>query len=449
MATPSRSPPPSTACCSPWPALPAASSAATSSPGSASASTSTASTAPSTATSRTCAETSAAVSTRVGLTEIRKVEVDVRVPVAAAPPRDAATLAAFARARHADAVLFEARRHLVAQTLPGRAEMSADGTLTLVDNVGRRMVRGALRAGDGYLFLLPREELPTPRRAVDRAFVWIFSIALLFGVVMAVAIGPWITVPNERLTDATRRMERGDLSARVAPGGGPELAALATGFNAMAAALDRNETLRRRMVTHVAHELRAPLTNIRCELESMQDGLSAMNVASLHEEVMHLSRLVDDLQTLSLAEAGALEIAPRPVSVAALVRRASATVAAEGPEDLLVMADPTRVVQILTNLLTNAQTYSSDVRVRWRREGDEALIEVIDRGPGIAADQLPHIFERFYRVDPSRSRHTGGAGLGLPIVKQLVLAQGGRVWAESRPGEGSTFSFTLPAPPSS
>jgi signal transduction histidine kinase len=391
----------------------------------------------------------AVISTRVVHTEIRKFEVDVRVPVAAAPPRDAATLAAFARARHADAVLFDARRHLVAQTLPGRAEMSADGTLTLVDNVGRRMVRGALRAGDGYLFLLPREELPTPRRAVDRAFVWIFSIALLFGVVMAVAIGRWITVPIERLTDATRRMERGDLSARVAPGGGPELAALATGFNAMAAALDRNETLRRRMVTDVAHELRAPLTNIRCELESMQDGLSAMNVASLHEEVMHLSRLVDDLQTLSLAEAGALEIAPRPVSVAALVRRASATVAAEGPEDLLVMADPTRVVQILTNLLTNAQTYSSDVRVRWRREGDEALIEVIDRGPGIAADQLPHIFERFYRVDPSRSRHTGGAGLGLPIVKQLVLAQGGRVWAESRPGEGSTFSFTLPAPPSS
>jgi len=108
------------------------------------------------------------------------------------------------------------------------------------------------------------------------------------------------------------------------------------------------------------------------------------------------------------------------------------------------MADPTRVVQILTNLLTNAQTYSNDVRVHWRREGDEALIEVVDRGPGIAADQLPQIFERFYRVDPSRSRHTGGAGLGLSIVKQLVLAHGGRVWAESTLGEGSKFSFTLP-----
>jgi two-component system, OmpR family, sensor histidine kinase BaeS len=328
--------------------------------------------------------------------------------------------------------------------LPGRAEMSEDGTLTLIDNVGRRMVRGALRVGDGYLFLLPHDDVP-PRRAVDRAFVWIFSIALLFGIVMAIAIGRWITVPVERLTDATRRMERGDLSVRVAPGGGPELAALATGFNAMAAALDRNEALRRRMVTDVAHELRAPLTNIRCELESMQDGLSTVNVASLHEEVMHLSRLVDDLQTLSLAEAGALEIAPRPVSVAALVRRASATVAAEGPEDLLVMADPTRVVQILTNLLTNAQTYTSDVRVRWRRESDEALIEVIDRGPGIAPDQLPHIFERFYRVDPSRSRHTGGAGLGLSIVKSIVTAHSGSISVKSELGQGSIFRVEFPA----
>ncbi len=215
-------------------------------------------------------------------------------------------------------------------------------------------------------------------------------------------------------------MERGDLSVRVERGGGPELAALATGFNAMAAALDQNEALRRRMVTDVAHELRAPLTNIRCELESMQDGLTSPTperIASLHEETMHLARLVDDLQELSLAEAGALEIVPQPIAVAALARRATAAmnVAIDGPEDLIVMADPTRAVQILTNLLTDAIAYSSDVRLQWRREGDEAVIQVVDRG----------------------------AGLGLSIVKQLVLAHGGRVWAESTPGQGSTFSFTL------
>lgn len=391
----------------------------------------------------------AVISTRLVHQEIRRLEVDVRVPAASTPPHDAATLAAFARERHVDAVLFDAQRHLIAATIhPARMELSGEDTLTIVDGATKRMIRGGLHvAGGGHLFLLPKDDLPTPRSALDRAFVWIFSIAALVGIAMAVAIARWIANPIERLTGATRRMERGDLTVRVEPGGGPELAALAHGFNAMAAALDRNEALRRRMVTDVAHELRAPLTNIRCELESMQDGLTAATperIASLHEETMHLARLVDDLQTLSLAEAGALEIAPQPVSVAALVRRASASVATDGPPDLVVMADPTRTVQILTNLLTNATHYSDDVRVSWRRDGGEARIDVIDRGPGIAAEQLPHLFERFYRVDPSRARHTGGAGLGLAIVKQLVQAQGGRVWAESEVGVGSRFSFTLP-----
>jgi two-component system sensor histidine kinase BaeS len=407
----------------------------------------------------------AVISTRVVHQEIRKYEVDVRVPMGS-PLRDyyrkqgswtgvAPTLAALARERHSEAVLIDAQRRVVAATIhPTRMELSAGGTLTIIDGPMKRVVQGPLRVADGagYLFLLPRDELPTPRRALDRAFVWIFSGAALFGLAMAILIARWVTVPIERLTEATRRMERGDLSVRVEPGGGPELAALATGFNAMAAALDRNEALRRRMVTDVAHELRAPLTNIRCELESMQDGLTFATperIASLHEETMHLARLVDDLQELSLAEAGALEIVPQPIAVAALARRATAAmeVAIDGPEDLIVMADPTRAVQILTNLLTNAVTYSSEVRLQWRREGDEAVIQVVDRGVGIAADQLPHIFERFYRVDPSRSRHTGGAGLGLSIVKQLVLAHGGRVWAESTPGQGSTFSFTLPLAP--
>jgi len=257
-----------------------------------------------------------------------------------------------------------------------------------------------------------------------------------------------VTVPIERLTAATRQMEHGDLSARVDPAGGPELSELARGFNSMAAALDRNEELRRRMVTDVAHELRAPLTNIRSELESIQDGLSMPTrerIDSLHQETMHLARLVDDLQDLALAEAGRLEIHPEKVAVATLVRRSTAgmDIATEGPEDLMVMADPTRAVQVLQNLLTNAMAHGDGVRVVWQRQDDEAMIQVIDRGAGIPSEELGRIFERFYRVDPSRSRHTGGAGLGLSIVKQLVSAHGGRVWAESVVGEGSTFSFTL------
>jgi two-component system sensor histidine kinase BaeS len=278
---------------------------------------------------------------------------------------------------------------------------------------------------------------------------------------MAIAIARWISVPVERLTAAARRMEAGDLTVRVEPAGGAELAELARGFNAMAAALDRTEEQRKRMVSDVAHELRAPLTNIRCELESMQDGLTALTperIASLHDETMHLAHLVDDLQDLALADAGRLEIEAQPVAIAALARRAAAgmemharergvTIHCDGSDDLLVLADPRRAVQILTNLLANAVAHMEtpgDVRVAWERSGDEAIIRVIDSGAGIPADELPRIFERFYRVDDSRSRATGGAGLGLPIVRQLVAAHGGRVWAESELGKGSTFSFTLP-----
>jgi two-component system sensor histidine kinase BaeS len=403
----------------------------------------------------------AVFSTRVVHEEIRKFEIDVHLP--GNPPAQtlrryyaahrswdgvAPVLRGITQSMHGEGVLFDAQRRLAAATIRG-AHLEPDDKLVIVDGNTKKMVRGPQPLRDdagnviGYLFLLPAEhdQLP-PGRSLDRAFLWIFSAAALVGIVLAVAIARWITVPVERLTEATRRMERGDLSVRVEPRGGPELSALAHGFNAMAAALDRNEEQRRRMVSDVAHELRAPLTNIRCELESMQDGLSTGNVASLHEEVMHLARLVDDLQDLSLAEAGALDIAPQPVAVAALVRRLN--VAGSGPEDLTVMADPTRTVQILTNLLTNAQRYSDDVRVQWQRDGDFARIDVVDQGPGIPPDHLPHVFDRFYRVDASRARHTGGAGLGLSIVKQLVQAQGGRVWAESAVGEGSTFSFTLP-----
>lgn len=294
-----------------------------------------------------------------------------------------------------------------------------------------------------------------PTRSLDRSFLLTFAGAALFGVLMSIAIARWISVPVERLTAAARRMESGDLAVRVEPSGGAEVEELAHSFNAMAAAIDRNEELRRRMVSDVAHELRAPLTNLRCELESIQDGLTTATperIASLHDETMHLSALVDDLQDLSLADAGRLEIDARPANVSAIVKRAAAgmesrgvKIVAEGSEEVMAVADARRVVQILTNLLSNAIAAESEaVRVTWEVVDGEIVIRVIDHGIGIAADELPRIFERFYRVDASRSRATGGAGLGLPIVRQLVIAHGGRVWAESTLGAGSTFSFTLP-----
>jgi signal transduction histidine kinase len=383
-----------------------------------------------------------------------------------------------ARAVGSDVLLFDAGRHLVASSnaalREARLNLTPDGMLTIERSGGgarlREMLRGPqmiVRDGHGAvagsIFILPpRDEKASPRtRSLDRWFFWTFLGAALFGIVMAAAIARWISEPLERLTAAAQRMEAGDLAVRVEPTGGAELEELARGFNAMAAALDRNEELRRRMVGDVAHELRAPLTNIRCELESMQDGLTEptpARLASLHEETMQLADLVDDLQDLALAEAGRLEIDAQPIAVAALARRAAAgmetralergvTIGCDGDDDVIVRADARRAVQVLTNLLGNAVTHMDapgPVRITWEPRGEEALIRVIDRGTGIPAADLPRVFERFYRVDVSRSRTTGGAGLGLSIVQQLITAHGGRVWVESEEGSGSTFFFTLP-----
>jgi len=435
----------------------------------------------------------AIISTRVAHYEIRKFDVEVhagRRPLApnaiaehyrahgswtgVQPAVDNAS-----RATGSDVALFDAQKHPAATSKALRGatlDFAPDGTLTITRTIGGGRTREVIRGPQmivrdanggvaGSVFVLPVRTagLQLPRtRSLDRSFFWIFLGATLFGIVMAIAIARWISVPVERLTAAARRMESGDLDVRVEPSGGAELAALAHGFNAMAAALDRNEEQRKRMVSDVAHELRAPLTNIRCELESMQDGLTAPTperIASLHEETMHLAHLVDDLQDLALAEAGRLEMDAQPVAVTALAKRAAAgmemrarerdvVIRCEGSDDVMVLADARRAVQILTNLLANAVAHMEtpgDVRIAWERNGDEAIIRVSDSGVGIPADELPRIFERFYRVDISRSRSTGGAGLGLPIVRQLVAAHGGRVWAESVVGAGSTFFFTLPA----
>jgi signal transduction histidine kinase len=434
----------------------------------------------------------AVISTRVAHYEIRKFDVQIQTA-----PRSPGFIAGYYRAHgswdgvqpaidqmakggRVDFLLFDADRRLIASSnadlRSARLDLTPDGVLTIERRVpsGRthELIRGpqlVMRDANGgvagSLFILPRrggegaQVLQT--RSLDRSFFWIFLVAMLVGIAMAIAIARAISKPVEQLTAAARRMESGDLRVRVEPRGGAELEALAHGFNAMAAALDHNEELRRRMVSDVAHELRAPLTNIRCELESMQDGLTAATperIASLHDETMHLAGLVDDLQDLALAEAGRLDIDPQPVPVAALARRAAAgiehrarergvSISCDGDDDVVVLADARRIVQVLTNLLVNAVAHiegSGEVRVAWERRDGEALIRVIDSGSGIPAGDLPHIFERFYRVDTSRSRSTGGAGLGLSIVRQLVAAHGGRVWAESEVGKGSTFSFTLP-----
>jgi signal transduction histidine kinase len=271
--------------------------------------------------------------------------------------------------------------------------------------------------------------------------------------------------PIEALTSAAGRMEKGDLSQRVAASSRDEIGELGRAFNSMAVGLERLEQLRRGMVSDIAHELRTPLSNIRGYLEAMRDGVTRPDpalIASLHEEALLLTRLVDDLQQLELADAGQLKLVRQEVDLGDVIEQAVITsrpaaaskdvsVTTEVEPDLPpVNADRERVGQVLRNLLDNAIRHTPEggsVTVAARDEGVEIELRVRDSGAGIPPEHLPNIFERFYRADSSRTRSTGGAGLGLSIARQLVELHGGRIRAESAEGEGSTFYFTLPKSP--
>lgn len=312
-----------------------------------------------------------------------------------------------------------------------------------------------------------------PLGAVERGFLdamrnslWLAgAIAVGMAVALSLFIARRLVAPLRQLTHAAKRVAAGDLSQRVAVSSRDEMGDLAGAFNSMAQALQRNEELRRHLVADIAHELRTPLTVLQGNLEAMLDGVvepTPANLASLHNEILLLSRLVADLGTLSLAEAGRLELHRAPGNLAALVERTVAASEAQAQERGIVLSlemakttppvlmDQDRVSQVLRNLLSNAFRYTpsgGSVRVQVSPSQDGVgmmKVCVADTGSGIPAEEVPYIFDRFYRADKSRTRATGGSGIGLAIVKQLVEAHGGRVWAESVPGKGSTFHFTLP-----
>jgi signal transduction histidine kinase len=267
--------------------------------------------------------------------------------------------------------------------------------------------------------------------------------------------------PIAELRDAARDLARGDLSRRVAARGSDDVAELARGFNAMAADLERQQTLRRNLVSDVAHELRTPLTALRCRLETIIDGLTTdprRSVRDANEEVRHLSQLVDDLQELALAEARELRLNIGAVDLAEVtasaVRAAISSTAAEAslriqvniPSGLIARGDAVRVRQVLLNLLTNAERHTPPggrITVDATVHDNRVAIGVHNTGSWLDDDQLPLVFDRFYRADPSRQRATGGTGLGLAVVKHLVEAQGGAVVARRDPS-GVIFEFTLP-----
>jgi len=248
----------------------------------------------------------------------------------------------------------------------------------------------------------------------------------------------------------------------VQPGGTAEVIEVGHAFNEMAVSLEKAEELRRNLVADVAHELRTPLSVLQGNLSGLLDGvfpLEMTEVARLYDETRLLSRLVDDLRELAQAEAGQLHLDLRPIDAADVVRstvEAFSAVAAEqqvtltgdAPSDLSpARTDPGRLAQVLRNLLANALRHTppgGSIRVTASSRPGWVEVSVSDTGEGIAEEDLPHVFDRFWRSDKSRARETGGSGLGLAIARRLIEAQGGQIGVESELGKGSRFWLRLP-----
>jgi two-component system sensor histidine kinase BaeS len=286
--------------------------------------------------------------------------------------------------------------------------------------------------------------------------------ALVVALVLGALLVRGITRPLRQLSAASRSIAAGDLDTRVPVRSSDEIGQLAAAFNHMAADLAHAEEARRQQAADIAHELRTPLTIIQGHLEALADGIfsaDAQNLDPALDQARLLARLVEDLRTLSLAEAGQLALNPVRTGVGgwvsgvvagfrALAADREVTLGMEIADDLPpVRVDPGRMAQVLGNLLDNALRHTPEggqVAVRAARGDGGVVVSVSDTGPGVPPDHLLHLFDRFWRGDPSRSRRTGGSGLGLAIARRIVEAHGGRIWAELVPEGGLRVSFRLP-----
>ena len=344
--------------------------------------------------------------------------------------------------------------------LAGSAQLAPktpDAAQAPVESGGRRVGTVVVAPGGSLLDADDREL----RSELDQLHLIAAVLAMVAALVASVLVAAPLARPLRRVTRTARRIERGHLDTRApARGGGTEIEELAGAVNRLAESLEQEEALRRATVADVAHELRTPVTGIVTRVEAAQDGLLADregNLAALHAEALRLAQLIDDLGRLAEAQRPGLTLDRERLDLAALADARAAAYADrfQASEVALerelgsapVRGDRQRLEQIVDNLLSNALKYTDDsghVLVRTSRVDGNSLLEVEDDGIGIAPDDLPHLFERFWRGDKSRSRATGGAGVGLAIVDELVRAHGGRVEVESTPGHGSCFRVILP-----
>ncbi len=329
----------------------------------------------------------------------------------------------------------------------------------------------------GYLETRPVAQGGAPDRQeqfilerLSQDMVVVAIIGSLLGIVLGVFMSHSFTSPLRRLAETARAIGAHNLNQRVEVSGSAEVRELAQAFNEMAAALEQAETLRRNMIADVANELRTPLSVLQGNLRAILDDvypLDKTEMASLYDQTRLLSRLVNDLHELAQAEAGQLQLRLQPTDLGSLVHKAAAafspvaeargvTLTCQAPPELpSVLADSARLTQVLHNLLTNALhftpsggTISLSAGQNGKLNGQPASLwlSVQDTGEGILPEHLPHVFDRFYRADPARSRATGGSGLGLAIARAIVEAHGGEMNAASDgvPGRGSVFTVSLP-----
>jgi signal transduction histidine kinase len=300
------------------------------------------------------------------------------------------------------------------------------------------------------------------KSTLNQAFILSATAALLFGLIVSIGFSRQITTPLIRITQAARHMGEGNLNVRANVNTNTlELDQLSEAMNYLAESLQQQEMLRKRLTTDMAHEIRTPLTTLKSHIEAFMDGIWAPTeerFVSCYEEVERLSKLVGNLQNLAKLEQASLQLNKENFSLSEEIRK---TVEAMKPQfmkkhievfmelglDMRVIMDRDKIKQVLINLLTNAYKYTNEsgsVWVKLEDKYDEIIIEIKDTGIGIQEKDIPYIFERFYRGDISRSRETGGTGIGLSITKVLVEAHGGKIQVESNVGEGSIFSIHLP-----
>jgi signal transduction histidine kinase len=374
---------------------------------------------------------------------------------------------------------------------PGRGAGGGGSTLIVVDNSGQVVVSTGGGRGRGSPEVDLTDAQPIEVRgqqvggliidqpgmmigraaeqyldSVNQALLYTAFVALVLALIFGAFLARSLTRPLAELTKATRAVTAGDLDQQVVTESKDEIGELASSFNQMAAALAANEIQRQQLFADLAHELRTPISVIRGQLEGMQDGIferSDENLAVVHEETIILSRLVEELRTLSLADSGQLPLDMEQLDLGQQAKQAVSALEplaeAEGihlelkgdVQGTLILADRGRIQQVFSNLLSNAFRHAilnegetPAVVVNVERRGDMVRVSVQDNGPGMSPEAKEHAFDRFWRADSARNRDQGGSGLGLAICRGIVDAHKGRIWVESQPGSGAQFIFELP-----